>query len=312
MGGQKNVLTGVPSSKSARKMVWLAELVAGIVLGIVAMPEFFFGYNNSTYGNAALSLSLSAIKSLTRTNYEDWYESLTINLAIMNLDLVLRIDAPDEPTSESSELKRLSIRQSIVDTDSAKEYLDAVGKKFTKFDKTEKGTLMKLLTTTTYDGVSGVREHIIKLIHFFNKLKGMKVELGDSFLVRQTTYNAQKDEWSLSEMIAIVTQEEKMMKKAKSHAAFMVIVDKGKKKFFKSNSSNFRKMKKYEKPPQQASMSVPSGPKKEVFRGKCNFCHLFGYRRIECRKFKSWLDKKGTRSLLVCFESNLVDVPSDT
>jgi len=40
-----------------------------------------------------------------------------------------------------------------------------------------------LLTTTTYDGVSGVCEHIMKLTHFFNKLKQMKVELADSFLV---------------------------------------------------------------------------------------------------------------------------------
>jgi len=65
---------------------------------------------------------------------------------------------------------------------------------------------MKLLTTTTYDGVSGVREHIMKLTHFFNKLRKMKVELAYSFLVWQvleslpslfdalkTTYNAQRD-----------------------------------------------------------------------------------------------------------------------
>ncbi|KAG2725088.1 hypothetical protein I3760_01G050000 [Carya illinoinensis] len=152
----------------------------------------------------------------------------------------------------------------------------------------------------------------------------MKVELADSFLVWQvlkslppqfdalkTTYDAQKDEWSLSKMIAIVTQEEEMIKKVKSHAVFMVTVDKGKKKFFKSNNSNFRKMKKSDKPPQQASMSVPNGPKKEVFKGKCNFCHLFGHRRIDCKKFMALLDKKGTCLQLVCFESNLVDAPSD-
>lgn len=40
-----------------------------------------------------------------------------------------------------------------------------IGKKFTKFNKEKKGTLMKLLTTTIYDGVSGVQEHIKKLIH---------------------------------------------------------------------------------------------------------------------------------------------------
>lgn len=55
-----------------------------------------------------------------------------------------------------------SIRQSIPDTDSTKKYLDAVGKRFTKFDKAKKGTLMKLLTITTYDGVSGGQKHIMK------------------------------------------------------------------------------------------------------------------------------------------------------
>jgi 4-alpha-glucanotransferase len=45
----------------------------------------------SALGNQGQSLPLFAIKTLTRTNYEDWYESLTINLAIMNLDLALRL-----------------------------------------------------------------------------------------------------------------------------------------------------------------------------------------------------------------------------
>ncbi|XP_022849914.1 uncharacterized protein LOC111372006 [Olea europaea var. sylvestris] len=143
-----------------------------------------------------------------------------------------------------------SIRQSTSDTGNAKEYLEAVGKKFTKFDKAEKETLMKLLITTTYDGVSGFREHIMKLTHFFYKLKGMKVELANNFLVWQvleslpsqfdalkTSYNAQKEEWDLSEMTAIVTQEEEMIKKEKSHVAFMITTDKGTKKFFKGNSS---------------------------------------------------------------------------
>jgi hypothetical protein len=44
--------------------------------------------------NQSLSLLLSIIKILMGTNYEDWYVFLTINLAIMNLDLALRVEAP--------------------------------------------------------------------------------------------------------------------------------------------------------------------------------------------------------------------------
>jgi hypothetical protein len=64
-------------------------------------------------------------------------------------------------------------------------FLAAVGDKFIKFNKAEKRIFMKLLTTTTYDGVSRVREHIMKLTQFFNKLRQMNVELADSFLVWQ-------------------------------------------------------------------------------------------------------------------------------
>ncbi|XP_062170455.1 uncharacterized protein LOC133876187 [Alnus glutinosa] len=182
----------------------------------------------SVLENQGLSLPLSAIKTLAETNYEDWYESLTINLTIINLDLALRVEAlaalieksfAEEKTyyerwghSNRTYLMIMkytidkSIRQSITCTDSVKDFLAAVGDKFTKFDKAEKGTFMKLLTTTTYDGVSGVREHIMKLTRFFNKLRQMKVELAYSFLVWQvleslpslfdalkTTYNAQRD-----------------------------------------------------------------------------------------------------------------------
>lgn len=48
---------------------------------------------SSAFGNLAMSLQISVIKMLIGNNYEDWYEFLTINLAIMNLDLALRVDA---------------------------------------------------------------------------------------------------------------------------------------------------------------------------------------------------------------------------
>jgi hypothetical protein len=159
----------------------------------------------SILGNQGLSLPLSAIKTLTGTNYKDWNESLTINLAIMNLDLALRVETPAALTKKSFAEEKTyyerwghsnmtclmimkytidkSIRQSITCIDSAKDFLATVGDKFTKFDKAENRTFMKLLTTTTYDGFSGVCEHIMKLTHFFNKLRQMKVELAFSFLV---------------------------------------------------------------------------------------------------------------------------------
>ena len=47
------------------------------------------------------------------------------------------------------------IKQRVPESQNAKDFLDAVGKKFTKFDKAEKATYMRLLTSTLYDGFSG-------------------------------------------------------------------------------------------------------------------------------------------------------------
>ena len=71
-------------------------------------------------------------------------------------------------------------------------------------------TYLKLLTTTVYDGVGGVRDYIIKLKHYLNKGNEMKVELGEKFLkwlilesllasfdAVKLTYNALKEEWTL-------------------------------------------------------------------------------------------------------------------
>ena len=53
---------------------------------------------------------------------------------------------------------------------------------------------------------------------------------------------------------------------------------------------------------------------KPKFQGKCKVCDIFGHKQAYCFKFKNWLEKKkkGNPLALVCFELNLVDVPSNT
>jgi len=52
---------------------------------------------------------------------------------------------------------------------------------------------------------------------------------------------------------------------------------------------------------------------KSKFQDKCKFCNIFGHKKADCFKFKNWLEKKRGKPLaLVCFESNLVDVSSNT
>lgn len=86
-----------------------------------------------------------------------------------------------------------------------------------------------MLDKTLYGGVSGVWEHILKLIHYYNKLKSLKFETGESTLiwrvleylpcqfdVLRTSHNAQEAEWTIDEMISIMAQEEQSMRKGKS------------------------------------------------------------------------------------------------
>ena len=54
-------------------------------------------------------------------------------------------------------------------------------------------------------------------------------------------------------------------------------------------------------------------PKKAQFKGNCRFCKKYGHKKTDCFKFKKWVEKKkGTLLALVCFESNIIDVPSNT
>ena len=75
-----------------------------------------------------------------------------------------------------------SIKECVPKTESAKVFLEYVKANYAKTDKAEMETCLKLLTTTVYDGVGVVRDHIIKLKHYFNKANEMKMELSKKFL----------------------------------------------------------------------------------------------------------------------------------
>ena len=76
-----------------------------------------------------------------------------------------------------------TIKQSILESQNTKVFLESIAKKFIKFDKAKKSCYFSLLENTTYDGISGVWEHILKPVHYYNKLKTISVDLGDSYLI---------------------------------------------------------------------------------------------------------------------------------
>ncbi|CAH9118625.1 unnamed protein product [Cuscuta epithymum] len=117
----------------------------------------------------------------------------------------LRIDPPDAPNAESTieqkcyyeQWKRsnrmclmviknsilVSIRGVIPDSENAKTYLEYVEEQFKGASKAHASTLILKILTNKYDGVSGIREHIMKMSDMSNKLKSMDMEISEGFLV---------------------------------------------------------------------------------------------------------------------------------
>ncbi|KAJ9680447.1 hypothetical protein PVL29_019698 [Vitis rotundifolia] len=197
-------------------------------------------------------------------------------------------------------------------------------------------TYLKFLTTTMYDGVSGVTDHIIMLKHHFNKANEMKVELSEKFLkwlileslptsfdAVKLTYNALKEEWTLEELMSIMVQHEVSLKKNETHSLALVIdqVSNMKKKPQHKNFGGSKQFKRKGNSSQRTSNASDSSnaTKNERFKGKCNFCHKMCQKQVDCFKFKNWLENKKKGEIVVVvnlnanmIETNIVDVHTNS
>ena len=67
-----------------------------------------------------------------------------------------------------------AVYASIPKLDIAKGLLEEIGKNFIKFNMNGKHHYFDFLNNTNYDGVKGVRDHIMLLFSYYNKSKGPK------------------------------------------------------------------------------------------------------------------------------------------
>ena len=58
--------------------------------------------------------------------------------------------------------------------------------------------------------------------------------------------------------------------------------------------------------------STSNEAKSGGFKGKYNFYHKFGHKKVDCRKLNVYLEKKGNPSVKVCLKSNIIDVPTNS
>lgn len=92
------------------------------------------------------------------------------------------------------------------------------------------------------------------------------------FGVMKTSYNTQKIEWTVDEMIAIVSQEEDFIREGKSHSV----------QFVASTSSTKNEKKKGHKGKIQhdkkkgRKVSQHVEPQKNFFTGNCKYCKKYG------------------------------------
>ncbi|KAL0293729.1 UNVERIFIED_CONTAM: hypothetical protein Sangu_2522700 [Sesamum angustifolium] len=251
---------------------------------------------------------------LNGDNFFDWKDQVLLTLGCMDLDLAFRVDEPPIPTDSSTPTEKASyelwersnrlslmlikkhiskgIRGSIPECTKVKDFLKAIEDQYVRSDKALASTLMKRLSDVKYNGSRSVREHIMHMRDIAAQLKPLEVDISEPFLVHlilnslpkeygpfKITYNAQKEKWSVNELLTMCVQEEERLKNENIEVANLVTQNKGKGKRGKFGP--------YEK--KTGNMSNESFGNKIT----CFFCRKIGHKKKDCLKYKKWLEKKG-------------------
>ncbi|XP_075111914.1 uncharacterized protein LOC142182024 [Nicotiana tabacum] len=186
------------------------------------------------------------IPILSSDNYTEWKEKVLLTLGCSDMDLALRVEEqpiPKESSTPEDKAKyerwersnRLSlmlikanisqsIKGSIPNSDKVKTYMKEIDEQFVSSDKALAITLMKRLSSMTFDRSRTVREHIIEMRDIAAKLKSLEIDMSEPFLVHfilnslsakygpfKISYNTHKDKWSINELLTMCVQEEEML-----------------------------------------------------------------------------------------------------
>ncbi|GAB2278784.1 hypothetical protein Dimus_039306 [Dionaea muscipula] len=247
----------------------------------------------------------------------------------MDLDQALREDLPisTEEIDKANEIKAWdrsdrmclmimkrsipeAFRGSMIEDQSAKQFLTAIEQYFAKNEKSETSSLLEKLVSIKYKGKGNIREYIMEMSHIATKLRALKFALSDDMLVHFVllslpvhfgqfivSYNTQKDKWSLNELISHCVQEEERQQRDKTKSAHLASSSQSKKKRPMVSAGPLSGQKKLKK--QDDGLT-------------CFFYKKVGHMKKECSKFAIWQQKKGMLLTMVCSEVNLASVPIDT
>ena len=277
-------------------------------------------------------VTLNQIELLTGANYKTWRRQLNLYLSFNNeLDDCLKTEVP--PHIDNADMDkfpkeweyectwhrkndickniiRATMTETIAGTIPEMEYaydlLEFVHEKFKVTDKSEAGNLSRTLHTLKYNGVGGVRDHLMKIENIVNRLKALNVVLPEEYVVNtaldslpqsfnqlKSSYHAKREKWGLGELLTIASEEETRIKgddptygviKASTSEATVNLVGKNKwKKKLGAKKPNFK--------PNSAKGAGTSNS--GTFKFKCYFCKKPGHKKKDCSGFKAWMIKKG-------------------
>ncbi|CAL9021612.1 unnamed protein product, partial [Prunus brigantina] len=153
-----------------------------------------------------------------------------------------------------------------------------------------------------YDGRGCVRAHIMNMADIANKLKGLNMTIDDDMMVHfalnslpkefktlKSSYVAQKESWTLNDLITISVQEENNIIMERGQKTVNMVQDyrvkqsKEKKGNFAENKGNFAEKK--DKENTKMKEGKPTGL-------KCYFCRKFGHMKRNCTRYQRWLEKQ--------------------
>ncbi|XP_074283653.1 uncharacterized protein LOC141608189 [Silene latifolia] len=171
----------------------------------------------NSFNNFPVSNQICSIETLSENNFAKWKSDVELALGLPDFDIALTEDKPAALIIESTQaqkdhfhkwekankLSMLIIKKSMsgefqgfsIDIKTAKGLLEAIGNRYKESEKDETGELMDYLTNTKYDGVSGVRAHILKMEDIANRLTKLKVPIAESFLVYQILNSLPQKGW---------------------------------------------------------------------------------------------------------------------
>ena len=304
--------------------------------------------------SASAPFRSDTIEPLTGSNFPRWKSQVELCLGCNEFDYALREEKPVAPVAGVTgyaELKKeydvkmekwnksnhiallimkatisLDISEALPKKDTAKEFLTEMEEQFKGSDKVYAHEIFaKLLQKYTING--NVRQHILRVVNAYTKLKALECSLSEALLVIiileslpeefeqfKVNYNSLKEKWPLSEMTArIVQEEERIMRQKKDHVFHV--------------GSNMRKhdgqgFPKPQKKQVKKEGTKPFNPK--AFKGKeaggssapssstpgenaCNFCKEEGHYQRDCPGFLKWMNKRGIDEITFVDESLYVD-----